>query len=112
MARSQPTRKQVVENLRLKGIIVRQNQELQALMERTASMGYVLTYLVLTATEPIQVPMEYAPPTDFIGLDLVPDPENGILNVVPSYKVPDEEFAELDEVEAEIVEPGSTEETS
>jgi hypothetical protein len=55
------------------------------MQERLQQMGFVLTYITTTAKEPIAIPMEWTPPENFSGLDLQPDPESGLLHIVPNY---------------------------
>jgi len=62
-----------------------QQMELQEMHEKVGRMGYVLTFIAINSEFPITIPMDWTAPTDFAGLDLLPDPENETLHVVPKY---------------------------
>lgn len=85
MARTGPTRRQMAENKRLVAINMRLLGEVKQMQERIQQMGFVLTYLTVTATEPVVIPMDWTPPENFSGIDLQPEMDSQVLHIVPTF---------------------------
>jgi hypothetical protein len=74
----QESKRLIQTNMRLLG-------EVKKMQERIQQMGFVLTYITVTAKEPVVIPMDWTPPENFSGIDLQPEMDSQVLHIVPTY---------------------------